>query len=233
MSSLVRPILRGCGLLAVAALAALAPSAYAAGPPDFAAPGEAGNVLPPGEAGGVPPTSVHSFDQLGLYDGLTPLFDSVTNKDLATYFKPNIFGLLAGEAAERSELNPRFADLKIERDHKGVAHVCGNTRAEVMYGAGWVAYEDRALLMEVLRGPGRLAAVDAPGIDPFRVALEQRRFIPTAATEAFLSKEITILEGQPGGKQVVEDFDNYLKGINDLHKIVEAPTPEWGRNDVI
>ena len=233
MTPLIRTILRGCGLLAVAALAVLAPSAYAAGPPDFSAPGEAWNVLPPGEAGSVPPTFPHSFDQLGIYDGLTPLFDTVTNKDLATYFKPNVFGLVAGEEPERSELNPRYAGLKIERDHKGVAHVFGKTRAEVMYGAGWVAYEDRALLMEVLRGPGRLAAVDAPGIDPFRVALEQRRFIPTAATEAFLAKEITILEEQPGGKQVVEDIDNYLKGINDLHKIVEAPTPEWSRNDVI
>src|SRR6266498_4828807 len=78
-------------VLVIAALGALTPVAYADDPPDFSAPGEAWNVLPPGESGSLSPDT-HSVDQLALYDGLTPLFDQVTDADLPTYFKTNIFG---------------------------------------------------------------------------------------------------------------------------------------------
>jgi hypothetical protein len=186
MSSLVRRLLCGCAVLAVTSLlGALAPAVYAADPPDFSSPGEAWNVLPPGESGSSSP-SPHSADQVPLYDGLTPLFDQVTDSDLPTYFKKNIFGL--GGAAPESVSQPR-PGLRIERDSKGVAHVFGDTRADVMYGAGWVTVEDRVLLMEAFRGPGRIAALDVPGIDPFFIALTGRQFTPSAQTEAFLAQQ--------------------------------------------
>jgi acyl-homoserine lactone acylase PvdQ len=231
MSSLVRRLLCGCAVLAVTSLlGALAPAVYAADPPDFSSPGEAWNVLPPGESGSSSP-SPHSADQVPLYDGLTPLFDQVTDSDLPTYFKKNIFGL--GGAAPESVSQPR-PGLRIERDSKGVAHVFGDTRADVMYGAGWVTVEDRVLLMEAFRGPGRIAALDVPGIDPFFIALTGRQFTPSAQTEAFLAQQISLLQSSgPEGQQVVEDIDNYLQGVNDLRSIIGVPTPAWTRNDVV
>jgi acyl-homoserine lactone acylase PvdQ len=216
----------------VAALGALAPVAHADGPPDFSSPGEAWNVLPPGESGS-PSPGPHSVDQIPLYDGLTPLFDQVTDADLPTYFKPNIFGL-GSETPSSVEQPPARPGLRIDRDSKGVAHVFGDTRGDVMYGAGWVTVSDRALLMELLRGPGRLAAVDAPGIDPFQIALSLRQFAPSAQTEAFLAQQISLLESQgPAGQQVVQDVDDYLQGINDARSLAGVPGPAWARNDVV
>ena len=230
MSRVVRRLLCGCSLVLVAALAGLASTAYAADPPDFSSPGEAWNVLPPGEAGGSSLTA-HSTDQIPLYDGLTPLFDQVTNADLPTYFKPNTFGL--GGATPESVEVPK-PGVRIKRDSKGVAHVFGDNRALVMYGTGWVTVEDRSLLMDILRGPGRLAAIDAPGIDPFAVALSLRQFTPSAQTEAFLAQQVTLLQNAgPEGQQVVRDIDNYLQGINDARVAKSISGPAWTRNDVV
>jgi acyl-homoserine lactone acylase PvdQ len=230
MSRVVRRVLCGCAAALAVALGGVAATAYAAGPPDFSAPGKAWNVLPPGEAGGSSLTT-NSTDQIPLYDGLTPLFDQVTNADLPTYFKPNIFGL--GSETPASSETPK-PGLIIGRDSKGVAHVSGNSRANVMYGAGWVTVEDRALLMDILRGPGRLAAVDAPGIDPFQIALSLRTFTPSAQTEAFLAQQATLLQNAgPAGQQVVTDIDNYLQGINDRRTAQGIGGQPWTRNDVV
>ncbi len=219
-------------LLGVAVLGGLAPVASAAGPPDFSSPGQAWNVLPPGESGSSSP-GPHSVDQLPLYDGLTPLFDQVTDADLPTYFKPNTFGL-GGETPTSVEQPPARPGLRIDRDSKGVAHVFGTTRGDVMYGAGWVTVTDRAALMELLRGPARLAAVDAPGIDPYQIALSLRQFTPSAQTEAFLAQQASLLESQgPAGQQVVQDLDDYLQGINDARSLAGVPGPAWTRNDVV
>ncbi len=224
----------GCALAVALVLGGLAPAAYSDSPPDFSSPGEAWNVLPPGESGSASPNA-NSFNQALLYNGLTGLFDQVTDSDLPTYFKPNIFGL--GGATPASVEQPR-PGLRIERDSKGVAHVFGDTRADVMYGAGWVTVEDRdqpgAPLMEALRGPGRVAALDVPGIDPFSLVFAGRTFTPSAQTEAFLSSQISLLQNAgPEGQQVVQDFDNYLQGINDKRSQLGTPGPPWTRNDVV
>jgi acyl-homoserine lactone acylase PvdQ len=219
-------------VLVAAALGGLAPRASAGGLPDFSSPGEAWNVLPPGESGS-PTPGPHSADQIPLYDGLTPLFDQVRDADLPTYFKPNIFGL-GSEEPERVERPPARPGLHIDRDSRGVAHVFGGTRGDVMYGAGWVTVEDRAPLMELLRGPGRLAAVDAPGIDPFQIVLSLRQFTPSVQTEAFLAQQIQLLQSQgAAGQQIVRDIDDYLQGINDARSLAGVPGPAWTRNDVV
>jgi acyl-homoserine lactone acylase PvdQ len=230
MSRVVRRLPCAFVVALVAILAGLAATAYAAGPADFASPGEAWNVLPPGEAGGSSLTT-NSTDQIPLYDGLTPKFDQVTDADLPTYFKPNIFGL-GGETPSSTEI-PK-PGVTIRRDRKGVAHVTGTSRANVMYGSGWVTVEDRSLLMDILRGPGRLAAVDAPGIDPFQVALSLRSFTPSAQTEAFLAQQVTLLQNAgPQGQQIVQDIDNYLQGINDARAAKRISGRPWTRNDVV
>jgi acyl-homoserine lactone acylase PvdQ len=232
MAAIRRRVAVAVGLaLMAAALGGLAPWASADGLPDFSTPGGAWNVLPPGEAGSTSP-SAHSADQLPLYDGLTGLFDQVGDGDLPNFFKPNIFGL-GGEEPTSVERPPARPGLHIDRDSKGVAHVFGDTRDDVMYGAGWVTVTDRAPLMELLRWPGRLAAIDAPGIDPFQIALSMRRFTPSAQAEAFLARQVSLLESQgPAGRQVLADIDNYLEGINDARSLAGVPGPPWTRNDV-
>lgn len=167
---------RTLALVALLALALL-PAAGGATRGDYAA--VALNVLPPGQSGDLrfPPTA---SDQLRLYDGLTPLFDRVRPADLRRYFKPESFGVTG--RVVRTE-RPR-AGLRILRDRWDVPHVYGRTRADVEFGAGYVTAEDRFILLELLRGPGRLAALDVPGVDPFALATSGRQFVPSAAADA-------------------------------------------------
>ena len=121
------------------------------------------NVLPPGQSGSLT-LGPHATDQLRLYDRLTPMFDAVRPADLTRTFKPEIFGL-GGQKPTRVE-RPRRG-VRILRDRWDVPHVYGKTRADVEFGAGWATAEDRGFLIELLRGPGRISALDVPGIDAF------------------------------------------------------------------
>ena len=124
--------------------------------------------------------------------------------------------------------------MVIERDAQGVAHITGTTRADTMYGVGFVSIQDRVLLMEQLRGPSRLAAIDAPGIDPFQILGAGRSFTPSAQTEAYLAAQVPLLQSLgPDGQQIVDDIDSYVAGINDARTLGGVPTPAWTRNDVI
>jgi acyl-homoserine lactone acylase PvdQ len=222
----------GC-VLAMAAMLFAVPAASAVTyPTDYSTPNEAWNVLAPGEGGSNPP-GPNSFSQVPLYDGLTPNFDTVTDAMLPTYFKKNVFGL-GGGAPASTFTPPGHPGLVIERDSKGVAHITATTRADGWYGVGYVTIQDRALLAERLRGPSRLAAIDAPGIDPFQVIFAGRTFTPSAQTEAYLSSQVTLLQDAgPDGQQIVDDVDAYIAGINDARTAGGVPGPAWNRNDVI
>ena len=156
------------------------------------------NVLPPGQSGSLslPP---NASDQIPLYDGLTPLRGAVKVSDLTRYFKPEPLGL-GREKVVRTEDTGR-PGLRLVRDRWGVPHVFGKTRADVEFGAGWATAEDRQLFMELLRGPGRIAALDVPGVNAFAVALSFRQFVPSAQTEAFLHDQLALVEqAGPNGK---------------------------------
>src|SRR5438105_4014580 len=217
--------------LAVAAAAlvlGLAPTS-AAPRGDYAA--VALNVLPPGEDGGFT-IGVHSLDQLKLYDGLTPLGGNVTTRDLTRYFKPEHLGM-TGERTVRSEETGR-AGLRILRDRWDVPHVFGRTRADAEFGAGWVTAEDRGFLIELLRGPGRISALDVPGLDAFSLVGSGRRVVPSAATESFLADQIQLArKAGPRGLQLVRDVDAYVAGINAYNRAHGVKTATWTSNDVI
>ena len=140
-------------------VAATVAGASAAGPVDHAA--QAWNVLPPGQAGGVAFTK-NSTDQIALYEGLTLRRDRVTDADLRRYFKRETLGL-GSERPVRTE-RPR-AGVTITRDRWGVPHVKGRTAEDVAFGAGWATAGDRQVIMELRRGPGRIAALDVGGAD--------------------------------------------------------------------
>jgi acyl-homoserine lactone acylase PvdQ len=203
-----------CGL-AVTLLAA-SPGATRA-PADHAS--LALNILPPGESG---TGGKHATDQMKLYDALTPRRGNVTQKTLRALFKPETLGA-AGKTTR--EATPR-AGLKILRDSWGVAHVYGKTASDVMWGAGWVAAEDRGLILQLIRGPGRIAALDGPAYD------QSREFVPSSQTEAALAREYTLLRG-PKGKQLLQEVDAYTAGLNAYLKASKAGYPPWKRNDTI
>ena len=212
--------------LALAGLVAVVPAATAKRAPriDFAA--VALNVLPPGQSGSLafPPTAT---DQAKLYDGLTVRFREVDG-GYARNFKSEAFRAV-GVRTER----PR-AGVTIVRDRWDVPHVYGATRADVEFGAGYATAEDRLLLMQLLRGPGRIAALDVPNVDPFAVAFAAQEFVPSAQTEASLAKQVAVLRSAgPAGRQAIKDIDAYLAGINAFIRAQGNFVPRWTRNDVI
>ena len=212
----------------VVATAVTAAVALAASPKDHAA--QAWNVLPPGQAGGVAFTK-NSTDQIALYEGLTLRRDRVTDADLRRYFKRETLGL-GSEKAVRTE-RPR-AGVTITRDRWGVPHVKGRTAEDVAFGAGWATAADRQLIMELLRGPGRIAALDAPGINAFAFALSGQTFRPSPATEARLAQQFDLLRAQGAqGRQAIRLIDAYVAGINAQYRKAGLPLTPWTRNDVV
>jgi hypothetical protein len=131
-------------------------------PPPTISEDRAFYVLPPGNYGGIP-TNDDSLDQLPLYDGLTPLRGEVSDADIETHFLAQDFEPV-GETVE--EPTGR-AGTTILYDEFGVAHITGETREDLAFGAGWVSARDRGLLIDLGRGPARAALADVPGIDAF------------------------------------------------------------------
>jgi acyl-homoserine lactone acylase PvdQ len=215
--------------LATAFLVALSLIPAAGSAPRLDYSGVALNVLPPGESGDLlfPPTA---RDQLRLYDGLTPLRANVKPRDLTRYFKSERFGV-QGKVV-RTE-RPR-AGVRILRDRWDVPHVYGRTRAEVEFGAGYATAEDRFVLMELLRGPGRLAALDAPGRDPFALATSGRQFVPTAATDARVGEQLALVRSAGAkGRQLYADVQSYVQGINAYYAKRGQGLRPWTTTDVI
>jgi acyl-homoserine lactone acylase PvdQ len=190
---------------------------------DFAS--VARDILPPGNFGGVT-FNTHSTDQAVLYDALTPLRGNVTAKDVTRDFKAEPLWN-GSEKAVRTERPGRGVTIK--RDAFDVPHVFAKTESSVFYGAGFAAAEDRGVLMELARFPGRLACIDAPGFNAFSVALGGKQFQPSAQTEAFLAKQIDFIKGT----QELTDVDAYVAGINAQHKLANLDIPPWTPNDVV
>ena len=220
---------RSLSLVALVAVVVTGLAAAAGAPArkDYAA--VALNVLPPGQNGSLS-FNANTNDQVGLYECLTPLFDKVAAVDLKQCFKSASLGI-TGKPVKT--VRPR-AGVVIERDRWGVPHITGKTAADVAYGAGWVTAEDRGLLLELLRGPARAAALDIPGLSPVELALSGKQFVSSPAAEARIAKQLSLLRAKrPLGPQLLEVIDGYLAGLNGAFKKGGFPIKPYTANDVI
>ena len=111
---------------------------------------------------------------------------------------------------------PARPDLTVTRDSFNVPHIEAPTRDDVMYGIGFVTAEDRGQLMDTFRGPGRVAALDVPGLNAFQLAQSFQPFTSSQETEDFLATQVDLILADPRGQRIVDDIDNYLAGINDF-----------------
>jgi acyl-homoserine lactone acylase PvdQ len=187
------------------------------------------NVLPPGQNGSLV-FNRNTRDQAQLYECLTPLFDRVQAEDLRRCFKDASLRLI-GKAAR--VVRPRKG-LVIERDRWGVPHITGKTAVDVAYGAGLVTVEDRGLLLELIRGPARAAALDIPGISPIQLALSGATLVPSAKGETLLAQEVQLLAKSGGrGKRMVAVIQAYVAGLNAGFKRANIPITPYTARDVV
>ncbi len=224
---MVRRLAALAATLVAASAVALAPL-EAAPQADYAA--SAWTILPPGENGSLT-FDRNTRDQAQLYDALTPLFGTVTARDIRRMFKPAPLGAPPARGDKRE--TPR-AGVRVTRDAFGVAHVTGRTEADVAYGAGWVTAADRGLLLQLIRGPARVAALDVPGLDPLALALTGRNFVPSAEAEAFLANQLDAVRSQRTvGPKILSLINAYAAGINGYYRTKGIPATPFTANDVV
>ena len=187
-------------------------------------------ILPAGNYGGLP-TNANSRDQLPLYDGLTPLRGNVTDADINSLFLPEDFQPVG---ATHEEVTGR-PGVHVIYDSYGVAHVKGDTRADVAFGAGWVTARDRGLLIQLGRGPARAAVADVPGIDAFSLVTSGQSFVPSAATEALVTAQQDLLVKTYGdkGREILADAQAEADGMNAYWTANGISQPPATVNDVI
>lgn len=214
-------------LALLACLCALSLPAGAAAK-DFAS--TALNIIPSGEWGDVPvPPGADS--QAKLYDGLTPLFNHVTTRDLFKYFKSERL-TDRGQGHLRTE-RPRKG-VRIVRDRFNVPHIFAKTRDLLTWAEGWVVAEDRHLLLDQARGDTRIAALDVPNVDAFSLVEGLKTFVPSAQAEAIVARQTRALRrAGRHGREVLHNIDVYVRGVNAWYRHNGTPAnPPWNRNDI-
>ncbi len=222
-------IVSAAGILSASVLAAPA-DAERRRPHDGPTEDRAHYILPPGNYGGLP-TTAESRDQLPLYDGLTPLRGNVTDADIENLFLPED---LEPIGVTREEPTGR-AGLTIVYDEYGVPHVTGETREDVAFGAGWVTARDRGLLLQLGRGPARVAVADVPGINAFGLVTSGQSFVPSAQAEQLVTDQVDLIVETYGdkGRQIIADAQAQADGVNAYWAANGIDQPPATVNDVI
>ncbi|MGH2710478.1 MAG: penicillin acylase family protein [Actinomycetota bacterium] len=221
-------------LVLVSALSVLAPPASSGETAPPVEPYRSGdqsvtalNILPPGQGGylnsaellesqGTGEVPDHFTDQRELYSSLIQGADGLTEANLTDYFKDASFGVKPDDIAR--EYSPR-SGVTILRDKSfNVPHVYGTTRADTMFGAGYVSAEDRLFMMDVLRSTGRGRLSELLGPSESNIAMDCAQYRVADYTEAELQAMIT--GPVPVGAdpalvaQARQDVIDYTAGIN-------------------
>ena len=207
-----------------------ASSAAAAAPPAKDYSQSALNIIPSGQYGGAPPAPGADTQAL-MYDGLTPLFDHVTPADLTRYFKSEKFGIsTAGPGTTESVPYP---GVTIVRDKYDVPHVTATTHDGGVWAAGWIAVEDRGLLLDLARNDAYVAAIDAPGLDAIGLLASLKSFTPSQHAIDVVSRQANVLaHAGRGGKKVLHDIGVFVSGMNAYLDVHSPGTPHFTVADI-
>src|SRR3954470_3775657 len=219
---------RFSALAAVALLTLLLAAATAAGAPQAYQENDYKgfvNILPPGENGfdnaaqlaafqanGTYPP--HANDQLAMYGDLVHVAPNLKAADIDKYFKDGSFGVKPDDI-ERT-YSPR-SDVTILRDKGfGTGHVYGDTRSGTMFGAGYIAAEDRLFFIDVLRHLGRAQLTSFAGGAEGNQAFDEDQWSIAPYTEDDLQRQYDQLDDLYGaeGKQIQDDAQDYVDGVN-------------------
>src|SRR3954452_13861268 len=212
-------------LTLVIAMALAAPAHAAVDPYATNDAGGFRNVLPPGEAGtdnaadlvaftGGGTRPAHWADQQPLYENLLFASPGLTHDQIADYYKDATFGVREGDTA--STESPRKGVTIVRDRGYGVPHIYGDTRDDVMFGAGYAGAEDRLFLMDILRHTGRAQLSSFAGGADGNRAMDRTQWALAPYTEADLQKQYDRGPelGGAEGVQSQQDVKAYVAGIN-------------------
>jgi acyl-homoserine lactone acylase PvdQ len=184
------------------------------------------NILPPGQGGYMNGTELlesqgtgevpdHYTDQRETYAKLISEVGKVTAETLGDYFKDASFGVKPDDIAR--QYSPRDGVEIIRDESYHVPHVYGETRADTMFGAGYVSAEDRLFMMDVLRHTGRGRLSELLGPSEANLRMDCGQYQVADYTEAELQKmidEIPAGADQALAEQARQDVADYTAGVN-------------------
>ena len=219
---------RGLRLFAAAIALVLVPAAGASAA-DYAS--TARNIIPSGQWGAIPPPD-NASSQAEMYDSLTPLFQNVSEADLATKFKSEALGSLGTDGPAISTENPK-PGVEIVRDQFNVPHVNAATYEDGIWAAGWIAAQDRGALLAQARYNARVAAIDVPNVTALSLITQLKAFQPSEETENEIARQTQVLQDAgPEGVALLNDIDTFVEGINAYLAQNSPTTAPWTRNDI-
>jgi acyl-homoserine lactone acylase PvdQ len=209
----------------MAVLGAIAAPASAQSPPAITAPKFSGfhSVLAQGEGQSVNGADLAAYEATGnppdpfvsqqpLYVGIMPHAGTLTAPDIDRYYKNTTFGQMPGGVKSVTTPEP---GVRIFRDKRfNVAHVYGDTRAQLMFGAGYATAQERLFLMDAVRhtAEGNLAELTGPGsAQDDSAQLTDQDFSPKELTAQF--NALPARYG-PAGARAHRDILDYVAGIN-------------------
>ena len=181
------------------------------------------NVLPAGQGGngnvleaavaalGTPPP--HTTDQYGMYHELGYAATTLSESQVASYFKDASFGV-APDDIDRV-YSPTWGVTVVRDKSFGVPHIFGTTRAATMFAQGYTGAEDRLFVMDVLRHVGRARLSEFLGPSADNQAMDRAQLAVAPYTAADLTRQVKSLAASgPEGAAVVADAESYARGVN-------------------
>jgi hypothetical protein len=232
----------------VAAMLALAAVAM---PVASASADTALNIVPHGnQTPGVPwataPGVLPADTQAKMYDRITPLFRDVTDEvlkpstDGSGYYKSaallaeNDPSFVTSETVGGSSPTAGAVSATIKRDNYGVPHIYSGSDAGAIFGAGYAVATDQSLLLNQARYNGVAGLIDMPGVPAIQLVLGLYNYAPSkkvvAEATALQTKAISAQGAQ--GKQLLNDIDTYLAGINARMRVAQPTSPPFTRTDI-
>ncbi len=176
----------------------------------------------------------HNSDQLAMYGDLVYASPGLQASDIGKYFKDASFGVRPDDIERQYDpcgttpaplpvalplptgaTTSACPEVVIQRDKGfGVPHIFGADRSGAMFGAGYVAAEDRLFFIDVLRHYGRAELSSFAG--GANVALDREQWGFSPYTEADLQRQIDQFDEMFGetGRQLQRDLEFYTAGVN-------------------
>ena len=187
------------------------------------------NIIPSGQYGTVPPPSGADTQAL-MYDGLTPLFDNVTNADLTQYFKSEKFGIVDRRPRHHRERPAPGRDDRPRQVRRSARHLEQPRRRRL--GRRLDRGRGPRPAAQQARYNARVAAIDAPGLDAIDLIAALQNFQPSDADRGRWSpsRPNVLRQAGPEGEAVLHDIDIFCPGDQRLPRRATAPrTPPFTR----
>ncbi|MAO58439.1 MAG: penicillin amidase [Alcanivorax sp.] len=188
------------------------------------------------ETGLVPALSKepHFDDQLALYDALVRSPEGLTDNDLTGYFKPSPLSAPdAGAWESEITVTGEGRTVAIKRDDYGVPHIFGDSRADALFGVGYVTAADRLFLLDVLRRAGRGELSRFLGPADFSFDRDIAVNAPYREEDRTAQIANAVARFGDDGAQVYQDAVHYVEGLNNYvakvqSGLLEAPIEYLG-----